>query len=111
MNACLASILEIPEADVPDFLGTDQEWLAQLQQWLAPQGLYYVQIQPSEPTVKAAFAAGELYHTIEGLSPRGGMHACVGLNGRLVFDPHPQDGTGRGLVKVHCYGLLCARFA
>lgn len=55
------------------------------------------------------FSYGEIWHTIEGLSPRGGQHAVVGNQGKMRFDPHPQDGTGRGLVDVDAYGLLCAR--
>jgi len=46
---------------------------------------------------------------IEGKSPRGGLHAVVGRNGKIVHDPHPQDGTGRGLVRIDNFGLICAR--
>jgi hypothetical protein len=62
-----------------------------------------------DPMLKVMFRHGETYTTIEGISPRGGQHACVALNGRLIWDPHPEDQTGRGLVKAEVYGLLCAR--
>ncbi len=108
--ACLASILELPIYDIPEF-GGDDEWLGNVQAFLAGHGLYYVQISPDEPSVEAAFSIGEVYHTIEGISPRGGPHAIVGRNGRPCWDPHPQDGTGRGLVEVECFGLLCERMS
>ena len=106
--ACLSSILEIPLAQIPE-LGDDDEFLQNIQAFLEPHGLYYVQVKPDDPIVEIAFRVGEVFHTIEGVSPRGGMHACVGLNGSIIWDPHPNDGTGHGLVAVECFGLLCAR--
>lgn len=97
--ACIASILEIPESFVPDF-GND--WRNDVDRFLAPFGLYYRQV-PLE--VKPLG-----FHIVEGTSPRGGQHACVGFNGRIIHDPHPQDGTGRGLKTVERYGVLIRRF-
>lgn len=93
--ACLASILELPENEVPDLDNTDKP---QVDKFLAKHGFEYQRV-PAD--IKPAG-----HHVIEGISPRGGAHAVVGLNGRLVHDPHPQDGTGRGLVQVDSYGLL-----
>lgn len=98
MNACLASILEVPERSVPDF---QDDQYQDVNKWLRPRGLRYSQI-PIGDTPPAG------WHTTEGISPRGGMHAIVGLDGEPVWDPHPQDGTGRGLVKPIRYGLLTA---
>jgi len=108
MSATLASILEIPIWEVPE-LGGDEEFLENIQKFLEPRGLYYVQVKPDDPVLETAFQRGEVYHTVEGVSPRGGMHACVGLNGSILWDPHPNDGSGHGLVSVECFGLLCAR--
>jgi hypothetical protein len=108
--ACLASILEVPLHVVPEF-GGDDVWLDNIQAFLAGFGLYYVQVASDDPIIETAFAHGEVFHTIEGTSPRGGQHAVVGLNGSIVHDPHPEDGTGRGLVEVDTYGLLCAQMA
>jgi hypothetical protein len=112
MAAAISSILEIPLWEVPEFSHDDDQFLMDVQEFLASRGLYYVQVPPDEPTVKAAFrqSLGPAYHTIEGTSPRGGQHAVVGDRGLMIFDPHPQDGTGRGMVSVQCYGLLCKRF-
>jgi hypothetical protein len=95
-SACLASILEIPERSVPDLDNTNT---AQVDRFLAQYGLQYRRIPYG-----ADKPVG--YSTIEGISPRGGYHACVALDGRLIFDPHPPDGTGRGLVSAEAYGLL-----
>ena len=113
LNACLASILEIPLWEIPEFSKDNNLFLADIQEFLAGHDLYYVQILPDDPTVHEAFrmSLGPAYHTIEGMSPRGGQHACVGDRGEIIFDPHPQDETSRGLVSIGCFGLLCQRFA
>ena len=110
LNACFASILEIEEKAVPDF---GQDWEADVAKFLAQFGLYYVQIPKDDSLLKVMFdrVNGELWHTIEGISHRGGPHACVGLNGELIWDPHPVwlDNSKPGLRKVENYGLLCSR--
>ena len=106
MAAALSSILECPISDIPE-LGDDTEFLFNIQKFLEPLGLYYVQVKPDDPVLEIAFRFGEVFSTIEGVSPRGGLHACVALNGELIWDPHPPH-TG-GLVSIECYGLLCAR--
>lgn len=97
--ACLASILETKP---PEF-GSGADFWPRVDHWLALRGLQYTQV----PVDVAAKPLG--WHTIEGTSPRGGQHAIVGYNGRPVFDPHPQDGTGRGLAEQKCYGILTRR--
>ena len=93
--ACVASILEVPESSVPGYEDTPDVY-----QWLERRGLRYAQA-PIEGT-----PAPVGYHVIEGVSPRGGQHAVVGLDGEIVWDPHPQDGTGRGLTKPERWGML-----
>ena len=97
--ACLASILELPERAVPD-LDNTKEW--EVNDFLRPYGFTYMEF-PAEDVGPVG------YHIITGKSPRGGLHAVVGLNGRMVHDPHPRDGTGRGLARVDNYGILLPR--
>lgn len=108
-RACIASILNLPERAVVDFdgprryyhdrrIGLDDYW-ANVEGWLAQRGLRYRRVP-----VDGARPMG--WSTIEGVSPRGGLHACVAYDGELVHDPHPQDSTGRGLVEPRWYGLL-----
>lgn len=95
--ACLASILEIPLKRVPDF--SDAYFFEEAAAFLAMYGLSYRRV----PMYKKP----DGWSTIEGISPRGGLHACVALDGELVWDPHPiDDGTGQGLVEPRYYGLL-----
>ena len=112
-SACLASILEIPLREVPNFVdaSTDEQFYENAAKWLASHGLYYVQLKPDDPMLAVMFKEGPIYHTIEGISPRGGMHATVGLNGHMVWDPHPPDGTGRGLAKVLNVGIIGKSFS
>ncbi len=100
-RACVASIMEVPEKAVPDFgaFGNDECWWTDIQAWLAKAGLQYRRVP-----IDGAKPVG--YSTIEGVSPRGGLHACVAYDGKLVHDPHPQDGTGRGLVEPRYYGVF-----
>ncbi len=104
-RAALASILEIGEQDVPDFGGDDPDervYWGRVDDWLAGRGLRYKQV----PIIKGA-APPLGWHTIEGLSPRGGNHAVVGYNGKFVHDPHPVwDDPRRGLVEPRAWGLL-----
>jgi hypothetical protein len=106
--ACLASILEIPLTSIPDF--TDRNFLPALSDFLLPFDLYYAQISPDDEIFKRMSKFGDLWHTIEGISVRGGLHACVGRNGVLVHDPHP-GAPPPNLVTVECYGLICSRMA
>jgi hypothetical protein len=101
-SACLASLLELPEREVPTFLAPKPSQAEQANRWLEPMGLEYKEFDAGD-------AAPIGYHVITGISPRGGRHAVVGKDGRIVHDPHPHDGTGRGLVKIDGYGVLTRR--
>lgn len=98
MAACLASVLEtqIPEFGVNV---TDDEFYANMAEWLAEQGYRY-----RERPVSGTKPKG--YHLILGISPRGGRHAIVGKDGEPVWDPHPEDGTGRFLASRDAFGIL-----
>lgn len=91
LSACLASVLELPLGDVPRFCEIEDPdaWGPAIDDWLAPMGLYFVEVGWSE-----WFAAEVLpragWHLVAGLSPRGHRHSVVGYAGRLVHDPHPD---------------------
>lgn len=98
LNASIASILGIPEAAVPDF--PDATYRKAVDDFLRPFGKKYEQFPISAPSPKG-------WHLIEGVSPRGGMHAVVGYNGKFKHDPHPiEDDPRRGLVKPMRWGVL-----
>ena len=97
-RASLASILNLREDQVPDFTECNED--PGVNQFLKRYGLKYEEV----PYDRENLPIG--WHTVLGISPRGGMHCVVGKDGKIVWDPHPQDGTGRGLVKPTGYGLL-----
>lgn len=108
-EACLASILNLELQDVPD-LGSNDVYERNLARFLETRGLIYVLIdRPNElekQMMQHMFAARVVYHVIEGTSPRGGPHACVGKNGLIVHDPHKGGG---GLIKVQGWGFVVKR--
>lgn len=104
--ACLASLLEIPIAEVVHFPpGECCNWREIINEWLAPKGLFFIDI------ALAGDMRDELvrfwgHHIIMGDSPRpiAERHAVVGYKGTMVFDPHPSRA---GLVgDGHTYGFL-----
>ena len=126
LQACLASILELPLDAVPDFVngydGDGHEWLDRCYAWLRERGW---ECQAFKPTLQDAAAVPddmhfpwdrvtwwpEGYSIAQGVS-RPGMpcaisaaertveHVCVALDGKVVHDPFPG---GTGLAEVCCY--------
>lgn len=97
VRAVIASLLDLPIADVPHFLkeanGDHYEFYCAIDDFLASRCLkimWQVSLihywRPGDP---------DLYHYMSGPSPRDKNihHAVVGMNGNIVFDPHP-DHTG-----------------
>jgi hypothetical protein len=97
-RACTATILGLPEAQVPDWPQANLD--PGVNPFFAKYGVEYTEV----PAVGNVAPIG--LHYMLGTSPRGGQHAVVGYDGSMVWDPHPQDGTGRGLVDVARWGLL-----
>lgn len=105
-DACLASLLGEPLGAVDYFRGK-QTWYSDLQNWLAPRGLAYVEIMVKPwnfhrfPLPVLAIAGGP--------SPRGveGGHAVVvelhSFDRKMVHDPHP---SGDGIKEIEAVGLL-----
>ena len=111
--ACLASILDLPLHSIPEFVvvgESDDDFYNRVQEFLKSRGLFYVQVSVSSPIASTLFnSGGAIFHTIEGVSPRGGQHATVGLNGKLVWDPHPPADDSRRGVKPETYGFIGKR--
>lgn len=94
--ACLASILELPITDVPNFfdLAPDEPgpWWKVVRDWLRPHGFGIITI-----AFEKAESWDELcldgYHIVSGKSPRmeGAHHSTVWYRGRMVHDPHPDQ--------------------
>lgn len=110
LESCFASILEIPLSEV-GYFGGDDVFEDNMAKWLAKRGLIYVLVNGPDfmenEMLQAMFAQGDVYHILEGISPRGGPHAIVGLNGKPVFDPHAEGVEG--LWKTDGWGFLLKR--
>lgn len=94
MRACIASLLDLPIANVPHFLreadgDPTKFWLGVCDFAEARGWDYLCDFARHRPEF-----VGDMdgYHIIGGPSPRGGglLHAVVGRSGQVVFDPHPS---------------------
>lgn len=106
-DACLASLLNLSLDEIDYFRG-EETWYADLQNWLKPRGLAYVEIELGQANPLYRFPLPVLA-IAGGPSPRGveGGHAIVveltGWEKRLVHDPHPSC---EGLAEIKSIGLL-----
>lgn len=89
--ACIASILEMDLAEVPNYQG--EHWQHHYHAWLAPLGLAFLTTNiPSEELIASWPGMVLPGYTILAVdSPRhpGHLHAVVALDGVVVWDPHP----------------------
>ena len=98
-RTCIASLLNLREADVPDFPEANLD--PGVNKFLRQYGLTYKEIPAEDDNAPIGL------HLALGTSPRGGQHAVVAKDGKLLHDPHPvNDDPRRGLVDTKAYGLL-----
>lgn len=102
VRASYAALFGVPIEAIPRFdpasLKTGETQHDKERRWLRSLGLDLMDVRPDEA---GDTVLGE--HLISGLSPRGFGHRCVGVNGRVVWDPHPSRA---GLVEVWSIGLI-----
>ncbi|KKK72438.1 hypothetical protein LCGC14_2903880 [marine sediment metagenome] len=92
-SACIASILELPLADVPYFMGQTEEegeeWWGKFEEWALPRGFYPILLNLTTEWRPSGL------HVLSGKSPRGNFpHSLVASGkGEIIHDPHPsRDG-------------------
>lgn len=86
-SACVASILELPIAEVPHF-GADETWFDTLSSWLRLRGLWAFMVHASERDHRLLLRG---HYILSGRSPRGDfLHAVVAHGDMIVHDPHPS---------------------
>lgn len=95
-RACIATLLDLPTADVPHFCDLpdpDTHWIRRTQDWLAERGMFYLNVQ----TIPWGFLQRNRRPTVigGGKSPRGTWgHCVVGELTRdgftILHDPHPS---------------------
>lgn len=86
-SACIASLLDLPIADVPYFMDVE-DWVAKLARWLDRFGFYPVTFKVSPEWHPQGF------YILGGESSRG-SHAVIARGLNIVHDPHPSR---KGLV-------------
>lgn len=102
-QACVASILELPLEQVPNFCQDDPEgWWDQFRDWLVQYELCPVCVTvPPQWQGEGELPLSELprtYYILSGKSPRGDhLHSIVVYEGESAHDPHRSD---RGLCSV-----------
>lgn len=85
----MASLLEVPLEDVPDFMAADP-WWPEMEAWLAPRGLYPVGLVCEGEDGRDGWVPRGL-HILGGRSPRGSFdHAVLARGREIVHDPHPS---------------------
>jgi hypothetical protein len=89
-RACVASILELPIDDVPNFVESGDKWIEATEDFLLKFRLQPITLMVDHCRDAGLIPAG--YHIIGGKSPRGDFyHAVVGFKGNRVYDPHPDE--------------------
>jgi hypothetical protein len=106
VRASYATLLGLPLSAVPRFdpavLGGEDQRDRE-RRWLRSIGFTLVEISSAPDELPDAFRSVNGPHLISGISPRGFGHRCVGLDGNLIWDPHPSHS---GLDKIYSIGLL-----
>ena len=104
-QASVASLLDLALDDVPHFCiglpqGTDGgiEESRRINEWLKTRGLVLFELAYTADSLTDwweddwKMRGANFYHLLSGISPRGFTHCTVGLNGRVIHDPHPSGG-------------------
>ena len=116
LAASIASIFEIPLAKMPNFnegaAGFDGDaQTALVRTFCLRRSLQFMWVaMPPEALAQwrlnLAADNAEVFHVFSGKSKRGFQHACVGLNGRVVHDPHPAMGEIEPYDGLYTFGLF-----
>jgi len=91
LDACIASVLELPLEQVPHFNGEGADWVLALDQFVRRFGCSPVVIE--QQALRYICWLSDVYSIASGRSERGDMHSVVWLGNKMVHDPHP-DRTG-----------------
>ena len=89
LAACIASILNLPLAEVPDTGGKSAfDQYTVLQAWLKERKGALLRVDGQV----TPFLTGDVFYVLTGQGPRGQRHAVVAQGNDIVHDPHPEGG-------------------
>lgn len=90
-RACIASLLEIPIDEVPNFNAEPvKDWHMRYAAWLNKRGLGVCHL--GTPAFLTVAGVKDAYFIVSGKSPRGIDHAVIYKGPKMVHDPHPSGG-------------------
>jgi hypothetical protein len=96
LQACLASILELPAGEVPDFAADHgHRWFRELVRWGERKHLHMVYV--STTTMIADLHPNNLYWIAIGDSVHQHRHSIVCQSNSVIHDPHSSRA---GLVQL-----------
>lgn len=103
-SATVASLLHIDIDDVPVFDDV-KTWVQDFNAWLKQYGLAFFTISSEDQRLAGAMNIKGWYHEVGGKTNRSKdtLHACVGLDDDLIFDPHPSNDF---LINADSYGVF-----
>jgi hypothetical protein len=112
VRAAYATILGVPLEAIPPLdpdtaMRNGQRQGDRERAWLASIGFNLIEIAAHPDNELAPEVLDcipeNMTHLMSGISPRGFGHRCVGIGGRLAWDPHPSR---EGLLTVYAIGIL-----
>jgi len=110
LSACLASILEMPITDFPDYSEwSDNDWIYKYNNFLGKIGYGLLICGPNNDLFVPDIHGIKTYHIINGISSRSTeQHSVVGYNGFMIFDPHPSRA---GLIDITSWIFIIKIFS
>ena len=92
MQACVASIFNLPLDEVPDFVNENTDWYGAFEMWLIKRYSLFPIMMVLKDGPNATMGQSLYgYYLVSGKSPRGRRHMCVAKYGRIIHDPHPDE--------------------
>lgn len=109
LRACLASVLELPKAQVPHFVFNESTWFEDMQAWLRIRGLTCLCLPLGLPIYNDALWAmlGPAI-VIAGVyigKDESRRHAVVAQSGKVLHDPIPEP-FARTETLDHAFDVL-----
>ncbi len=112
-TACVASVLELPLKDVPNWASlladnySEGAWNEAINEWSRERGFYILTTTAPKDPEEDFVAKGEIlqgiHHLIGGKARAddGSLvnHSVVGLNGKMVWDPNQKRNNGLEIVE------------
>jgi len=97
-RACICSLLEIDDVDIPNFV-EDKNYPLNVVEFLRTKG-FRMGNSIEEPKDME-------YYMVFGMSPRGFRHSVIYSKGKLVHDPNPEGGGVIPDLYVWLYPREC----